>query len=126
MHTLIKSVLEEILEEEVIIEYPKDREHGHYATPIAFNLAKVFKKSPLVIAEELALKISTHEKTQGLFDSVVACKGYINFTLSLDFLERFTQKALELKEKFGSQPKSEYSQKIFLEFVALTLQGLYT
>ncbi|GAA6851442.1 arginine--tRNA ligase [Helicobacter pylori] len=123
MHTLIKGVLEEILEEEVIIEYPKDREHGHYATPIAFNLAKVFKKSPLVIAEELALKISTHEKIQGLFDSVVACKGYINFTLSLDFLERFTQKALELKEQFGSQPKSEYSQKIFLEFVSANPTG---
>ncbi|GAA6986779.1 arginine--tRNA ligase [Helicobacter pylori] len=123
MHTLIKGVLEEILEEEVIIEYPKDREHGHYATPIAFNLAKVFKKSPLVIAEELALKISTHEKTQGLFDSIVACKGYINFMLSLDFLERFTQKALELKEQFGSQPKSERSQKIFLEFVSANPTG---
>ncbi len=123
MHTLIKGVLEEILEAEVIIEYPKDREHGHYATPIAFNLAKVFKKSPLVIAEELALKISTHAKTQGFFDSVVACKGYINFTLSLGFLERFTQKALELKEQFGSQIKSEHSQKIFLEFVSANPTG---
>ncbi len=99
MHTLIKGVLEEILEAEVIIEYPKDREHGHYATPIAFNLAKVLKKSPLAIAEELALKISTHAKTQGLFDNVVACKGYINFTLSLDFFGAFHPKGFGIKRK---------------------------
>ncbi|AFI05463.1 arginine--tRNA ligase [Helicobacter cetorum] len=123
MHTLIKSVLEEILETEVVIEYPKNREHGHYATPVAFNLAKVFKKPPLAIAEELVVKISSHSKVQGFFDSVVACKGYINFTLSLGFLERFTQSTLELKEKFGSKTPSKNSQKIFLEYVSANPTG---
>ncbi|WP_104748242.1 arginine--tRNA ligase [Helicobacter cetorum] len=123
MHTLIKSVLEEILETEVIIEYPKNREHGHYATPVAFSLAKVFKKSPLAIAEELAIKISSHSKVQGFFDDVVACKGYVNFTLSLGFLERFTQSALKLKEKFGSKAPSKNSQKIFLEYVSANPTG---
>ncbi|WP_104713891.1 arginine--tRNA ligase [Helicobacter cetorum] len=123
MHTLIKSVLEEILETEVVIEYPKNREHGHYATPVAFSLAKALRKPPLAIAEELAKQISEHKKCEGFFDSVIACKGYINFTLSIDFIANFANKALELKENFGSKSNNPRAQKIFLEYVSANPTG---
>lgn len=62
MYIFIKGVLEEILEEEVIIEYFKVREYGYYVMFIVFNFVKVFKKLFLVIVEELVFKISIYEK----------------------------------------------------------------
>ena len=52
-----KSVIRAIkdtLQRDFVLEKPLNLSFGHYATPIAFSLAKELKKSPMVLAEEIA------------------------------------------------------------------------
>ncbi|WP_282920127.1 arginine--tRNA ligase [Ignavigranum ruoffiae] len=58
---------------ESLIEIPSNPEHGDFAFPV-FQLAKVFRKAPQMIASELVEKIDDSN-----FDKVVAVGPYINF-----------------------------------------------
>ncbi|RXK04683.1 arginine--tRNA ligase [Halarcobacter bivalviorum] len=117
MQEIVKNHIESILEKEVVLEKPKDISLGHFATPVAFSLAKEFRKSPMVIAEELASKFS--EST--LFEKVESVKGFINFTLSKSFLEEETNKALALKDEFAKENLKD--EKILLEYVSANPTG---
>jgi arginyl-tRNA synthetase len=81
----VASLLRERFERDVVLEKPKDRSFGHFATPIAFSLAKELRKSPMVIAEELAKSFGEAD----IFSSVESVKGYINFRLSESFLDEY-------------------------------------
>jgi len=108
--------LREKLGREVVLEKPRDRSFGHFATPIAFSLAKELKKSPMIIADELASSFSDSEE----FSSVEAVKGYLNFRLSEAFLTEYASWALENPSQFATQEKN---QKILLEFVSANPTG---
>lgn len=98
------------------MEKPKDRSFGHFATPVAFTLAKELRKSPMIIAEELALSFKEDE----LFSKVEAIKGYLNFRLSEKFLNRYATWALENPQDFA---KGKHKGKILLEFVSANPTG---
>jgi arginyl-tRNA synthetase len=112
----VSALLREKLGREVVLEKPRDRSFGHFATPIAFSLAKELRKSPMVIADELASSFGESDE----FASVEAVKGYLNFRLSEDFLTQYASWALENPEKFATQEKNE---KILLEFVSANPTG---
>ena len=117
MQNIVKNYIEKYLERSVVLEKPKDKSLGHYATPIAFSLAKEFRKSPIIIAEELALKFEANE----IFDSVQAIKGFLNFKLSVDFIEKLTNEALHDTEMFCK--KQNQNSKILLEYVSANPTG---
>ena len=102
---------------EVVLEKPKDRSFGHFATPIAFSLAKELRKSPIKIAEELA---SSFSDDNSVFASVESIKGYLNFRLSESFLNEYASWALDNSSKFAKQEKKT---KILLEFVSANPTG---
>jgi arginyl-tRNA synthetase len=102
---------------EVVLEKPKDRSFGHFATPIAFSLAKELRKSPIIIAEELA---SSFSDDNSIFSSVESLKGYLNFRLSENFLNEYASWALENSLEFAKQEKKT---KILLEFVSANPTG---
>ncbi len=116
MKQRVSALLRERFERDVVLEKPKDRSFGHFATPIAFSLAKELRKSPMAIAEELAASFGESE----IFSSVESLKGYINFRLSGDFLDSYASWALENPSEFGRDSKSE---KILLEFVSANPTG---
>jgi len=116
---LRKKVLEALskhLDKKIVLEKPKDRSFGHYATPIAFSMAKELRKSPMIIADELADIF----KEEDIFESVEAIKGYINFKLSEKFLNDYATWALKNEEEFASDGKDE---TILLEFVSANPTG---
>jgi len=53
MKKRVIQVIKDELQREFVLEKPKDLSFGHYATPIAFSLAKELRKSPMIIADEL-------------------------------------------------------------------------
>ncbi|MEN8303552.1 MAG: arginine--tRNA ligase [Campylobacterota bacterium] len=116
MKQRVSALLREKLGREVVLEKPRDRSFGHFATPIAFSLAKELRKSPMVIAEELAS--SFHESEE--FSSVESVKGYLNFRLSENFLSEYGTWALDNPTEFAKQEKSE---KVLLEFVSANPTG---
>ncbi len=56
MQNIVKKHIEEVLGLSVVLEKPKDISLGHYATPVAFSLAKEYRKSPMLIAQELCAR----------------------------------------------------------------------
>ena len=74
----LSPVLAEHLTEQAIeqlIEVPSHAEHGDLAFPV-FQLAKVFRKAPQAIAQEVAEQVDASK-----FDKVVAMGPYVNFFL---------------------------------------------
>jgi arginyl-tRNA synthetase len=112
----VSALLRETLGREVVLEKPRDRSFGHFATPIAFSLAKELRKSPMLIAEELASSFENSE----IFSKVESVKGYLNFRLSENFLSDYANWALENKDSYAKQEKN---QKILLEFVSANPTG---
>jgi len=101
LQNLVKEFIEKTLETNVVLEKPKDITFGHYATPVAFSLAKELKKSPMAIADELVSKFDNCE----MFEKVEAVKGFINFKLSSSFLLSLVNDALLNKDNFAKQNK---------------------
>ena len=116
MKQRIAALLRDKLGREVVLEKPRDRSFGHFATPIAFSLAKELRKSPMVIAEEIASSFGEYEE----FSSVESVKGYLNFRLSENFLTEYASWALQNPASFAKQEKN---QKILLEFVSANPTG---
>ena len=116
MKKKVLSKLSKHIQKPIVLEKPKDRSLGHYATPIAFSMAKELRKSPMVIADELADIF----KNEDIFESVEAVKGFVNFRLSEKFLDEYATWALKNEEEFASDKKDE---KILLEFVSANPTG---
>ena len=117
MQKVVKDLIEKTLEKEIVLEKPKDISLGHYATPIAFSMAKELRKNPMIIAQELACKFDGIDT----FESVTAVKGFVNFKLSNAFLEARVNEAISNESNFAKgEPKEE---KILLEYVSANPTG---
>lgn len=103
-----------------IFDVPADRSHGDLASNIAMASARVFKKSPLQIANIIV----SHLKLEGgLFDRCqVAGPGFINFFYSSSFYGQVLAEVQEQGEGYG---KSDFgkNEKLLVEFVSANPTG---
>ncbi len=105
-----------INQDNIVLEKPKTRSFGHFATPVAFNLAKEHKKAPKIIAEELAKLLESEE----IFDEVTSLNGFINIKLNEEFLDEYASWVILNQDEFGSEL---HSSSILLEFVSANPTG---
>jgi arginyl-tRNA synthetase len=117
LQKVIKNIIEKKLGREIVLEKPKDVTLGHFATPIAFSLAKEYKKAPNIIASELALMF----EDDSTFEAVNAVNGFINFKLSLSFLQHLSNNALNDESSYTKGSKKE--GRMLLEFVSANPTG---
>ena len=142
MKNEIYAEIHRVLGGDFLLESPKDKALAHFALP-CFAMAKVLKKSHIVIADEIALKFAQNAH----FESVMSVKGYVNFKLSKGFLNECAVRALENPANFarGAKPcgsvnfnenshensaavnlnaeNSPKKEKILLEFVSANPTG---
>lgn len=119
----IKEILKNLgVEEEydILFEVPKEESFGDYSTNIAMRLARVLRKAPMMIANEIISKLDL-EKLH-LEKAEVAGAGFINFFLDKKYLENVVFKILNEKDDFGNQNVGN-GQKILLEFVSANPTG---
>lgn len=120
MRKRIKQSLEQTLGiEDIILESPKNKDFGHFATPVAFQLAKALKKSPQQIAIEITPRLQELE----IFDRVEAMNGYINLTLSPNFLDSEAKAFLMRPSSFNPHTKQKSTPQILLEYVSANPTG---
>ena len=104
-----------------VIETPREKEHGDFATNLAMAMAKEARMAPRKIAEtilsELDITGSYIAKTE------VAGAGFINFFLNHDWLYRVPAVVHEMGEKFGSAELGK-GMKVQVEFVSANPTGL--
>ncbi len=90
----------DVTEEEIalLIVTPPDTSLGDYALP-CFKFAKLMRKSPVMIAEELASTYATDEN----ITKVIAVNGYLNFTVNRTAMVKNTLNKILLEgEKYGA------------------------
>jgi arginyl-tRNA synthetase len=120
---LIKKIeeLTEIPYDETIrLEEPPSISLGDYSTNISFKLAKLLKKSPMVIAEELT-NLLISENIEGIKE-IKAVNGYINFFIDYNLYSKSGVNTISSKkDKFGQgAPKNK---KIIIEHTSANPNG---
>ena len=104
---------------EVVVERPKNREHGDWATNIAMQLAGKFGMSPRVFAELVAGEIS---ELPGVSKVDIAGPGFLNITLSAAAAGELAKTIVEAGNSYGKS-KALDGLKINVEFVSANPTG---
>ena len=99
------------------IGYTVDEKFGDYASPVAMRLAKALKKNPFDIANDIVKLID-----KKYFDNVeVARPGFINLTLSKDYINECINQLLE-DDDYGKN-SAEDKKRILVEYVSANPTG---
>ena len=106
-------------EKEIIVEIPKDKNHGDYASSVAMKLARVLHKSPLDIAKTLLPILSEYSFLEKI---EIAGPGFLNFYIKKENLSGLLHDILTEKEKFGSSNFGN-NEKIMVEYVSANPTG---
>ncbi len=127
----VKKVLEKVIEAQIelnsdlkdlitkSIEIPPTLEFGERSSNIAFKLAKILKKSPMKIADEISEAINKLHEENSIIKSSEAVKGYINIFLNYSTLFSKLHKQIQTeKDKYGSNNNGK-GRKIVVEHTSI-------
>jgi arginyl-tRNA synthetase len=104
----------------VVLEVPKDKSHGDYSTNMAMQLARVAKKAPRMIAEEI---VNNFNKEKASIEKIeIAGPGFINFYMDNSYLTDLIPAILEAGEAYG-ETNTGNGQKVQVEFVSANPTG---
>ena len=128
LQNLLQQVLNQILSEQnqnsqdnnqisILLERPKNPEHGDFATNLAMKLAKTLRKKPQEISNDLINKIQQIQQQNPNLNFIenisIAGAGFINFKCKATSKLSIISKVLNEKENFGKSAKK--NQKILVE-----------
>ncbi|MEK6456029.1 arginine--tRNA ligase [Caldifermentibacillus hisashii] len=104
----------------IILEKPKEKAHGDYSTNIAMQLARIAKKAPRQIAEEIIHHVNMENVSVKKID--IAGPGFINFFMDKHYLTQLIPTIIHEGENYG---KSDFGkgEKIQVEFVSANPTG---
>ena len=96
---------------EGMIEIPTDSKLGDYAFP-CFRLAKTMRKSPALIAKDIAEKLAGNE----MFERVENVNAYVNMFMSRGvFVREVLSEVVQAKDRYGSSDVGQ-NRKVIVEF----------
>jgi len=104
---------------EVIVEYPQNPEHGDYASSLPLRLARAINMVPLTIANKI---VELMPPLSEVAKVVAAPPGFINFTLSPDWLTRQIEAILSAGDSYGSIDL-DGGKSVQIEFVSINPTG---
>jgi arginyl-tRNA synthetase len=107
------------LPSEVVVERPKNRDHGDWATNVAMQLAGKFGLNPRAFAELVAPEIA---KLDGVEKAEIAGPGFMNITLSAAAAGELAKTIVEAGRAFG-RGADLAGVKLNLEFVSANPTG---
>ena len=109
---------------QLILDRPKNRDHGDYATSIALALAKEANMQPGVIAKVIVKTLTDNKllTTAGISKVDIAGPGFINITLESASQGVVVTEILTAGKKFGTS-NILAGKKINLEFVSANPTG---
>ncbi len=128
LKTRLGSLISELTSDfkgDILIETPENKEHGDYATNIAFVLSKIIRKSPQEIAENIAAELTKRGIPD--FSKIETKNGFVNFFLSNQHLYIELGKILRSKNKYGfSTLRQAQGKKIHVDFISANPTGPLT
>jgi arginyl-tRNA synthetase len=103
----------------VLLERPKIAQRGDWTTNAAMKFSKLFGVSPM----ELASEISRRVKTGNVIERIeTAAPGFMNITLTKNWVAETVETVLALGEKYGSSNMGK-GKKAQVEFVSANPTG---
>ncbi|MEC1549539.1 arginine--tRNA ligase [Bacillus rugosus] len=104
----------------VVLETPKDKTHGDYSTNMAMQLARIAKKAPRQIAEEIVAHFDKGKASIEKLD--IAGPGFINFYMNNQYLTKLIPSVLEAGEAYGETNIGK-GERVQVEFVSANPTG---
>lgn len=105
---------------DVVLEIPKDKAFGDYSTNMAMQLARVAKRAPRAIAEEM---IANFDRSKASIEKIeLAGPGFINFYMDNSYLTDLIPTVLQAGEKYGETTIGN-QEKVQVEFVSANPTG---
>ena len=105
---------------DIMIEKPKEKSHGDFATNIAMELTRKLKKNPREIAQSI---LSSVDLSNTFIEKVeVAGPGFINFFFKKDWLYKVVDVILSEGDDYGKVNIGN-SKKVMVEFVSANPTG---
>jgi arginyl-tRNA synthetase len=104
---------------EVVLDRPKNREHGDYATNVALRLAKTTGQPPRALADAIATGL---RDVAGISAVEVAGPGFLNITLEADALGELARTIVGAQSAYGTSQTNQ-GRNINLEFVSANPTG---
>jgi arginyl-tRNA synthetase len=104
---------------EVVIERPQNPEHGDYASSLPLKLARTTEKAPTAIAEKIIEFLPYLPEVAKI---VVASPGFINFSLSTNWLTDQVSTILEAGDSYGNIDLGA-GKAVQVEFVSVNPTG---
>ncbi|MDM5314655.1 arginine--tRNA ligase [Fictibacillus sp. b24] len=104
----------------IVLEVPKDKANGDFATNMAMQLARIAKKAPRMIADEL---VANFDKSKASIAKVeIAGPGFINFYMDNSYLTELVPTVLKAGKDYG---RTEHGggKKVQVEFVSANPTG---
>ncbi len=105
--------------DDVVVERPRNPEHGDYATTVALKLAKQAGRPPREVAEVLAADL---REQPGIARVDVAGPGFLNITFAQGALGQIAVDAVTAGESYG-RTDAFAGLKVNLEFVSANPTG---
>jgi arginyl-tRNA synthetase len=103
-----------------VIEVPKDRAHGDFATNMAMQLTRIAKANPRQLAERLVAAMDLGKARVERAD--IAGPGFINFVMDKSILHDVVPEVLKLDDKYGRTSVGA-GRKVQVEFVSANPTG---
>ncbi|WP_337019462.1 arginine--tRNA ligase [Oceanobacillus massiliensis] len=104
----------------IILEKPKDKAHGDFASNIAMQLARIAKKAPRQIADDIVANL---DQTKASIEKIdIAGPGFINFFMKNDFLGDIIPAILQAGDNYGKTDKGN-GERVQVEFVSVNPTG---
>lgn len=104
----------------IVLEVPKDKNHGDLATNAAMQLTRIAKKNPRMIAEQIIEHLNLSDA--GIESAEIAGPGFINFRLTKSYLYPIVELVQEQGDDYGRVNLGE-GRKVQVEFVSANPTG---
>ncbi|WP_404405473.1 arginine--tRNA ligase [Jeotgalibacillus malaysiensis] len=105
---------------EVILETPKDKANGDFSTNMAMQLARVAKKAPRQIAQDIVDNFDQSKASIKELD--IAGPGFINFYMDNSYLTDLIPSILTAGDAYG-ETDTGAGEKVQVEFVSANPTG---
>lgn len=115
-----KAFGQELQEDNIVIEIPKDKSHGDYSTNVAMQLTRILKNNPRKIAEGI---MEALDKDAADIESCeIAGPGFINFKIKNTSLAKIIETVLAQGDDFGHN-ETGHNIKVNVEYVSANPTG---
>ncbi|MFI8687729.1 arginine--tRNA ligase [Rossellomorea sp. NPDC077527] len=105
---------------DVILETPKEKSHGDYSTNMAMQLARVAKKAPRMIADDI---VANFDQSKASIEKMeIAGPGFINFYMNNEYLTDLIPLILDQDQEYG-QSDAGNGERVNVEFVSANPTG---